>query len=65
MSVISTSTTTVVDTPNVSTGGASPYAIAIAPSLYYYEVASTHGGWASAPSSSVVYSLGWDVGFWQ
>ncbi|MGD1052321.1 MAG: YncE family protein [Candidatus Dormibacteria bacterium] len=65
VSVISTSTNTVVDTPGTGSGGPSPYAIAIAPSVYYYEVAGTHGGWTSAPSSPAMYALGWDVGGWQ
>jgi YVTN family beta-propeller protein len=65
VSVISTSSNTVVDTPNTGSGGPSPYAIAIAPSPYYYEVAGTHGGWTSVPSSAAMYSLGWNVGGWQ
>jgi YVTN family beta-propeller protein len=65
VSVISTSGNTVVDTPGTGSGGSSPYAIAIAPSSYYYEVAGTHGGWTSAPSSPAVYTLGWNVGGWQ
>ena len=64
-SVISTSGNTVVDTPSTGSGGSSPYAIAITPSSYYYEVAGTHGGWTSAPSSSAMYTLGWNVGGWQ
>ena len=59
------SSNTVVDTPGTGSGGPSPYAIAIAPSAYYYEVAGTHGGWASVPSSPAMYSLGWNVGGWQ
>jgi hypothetical protein len=46
-------------------GGSAPYAIAIAPSSYYYEVTSTHGGFASDPSPPVMYVLGWNVGDWQ
>jgi YVTN family beta-propeller protein len=65
VSVISTSSNTVVDTPGTGSGGPSPYAIAIAPSAYYYEVAGTHGGWTSAPSSPAMYVLGWNVGGWQ
>jgi YVTN family beta-propeller protein len=65
VSVISTSSNTVVDTPGTGSGGPSPYAIAIAPSAYYYEVAGTHGGWASVPSSPAMYVLGWNVGGWQ
>lgn len=65
VSVISTSGNTVVDTPSTGSGGSSPYAIAIAPSSYYYEVAGTHGGWTSAPSSPAMYTLGWNVGGWQ
>jgi YVTN family beta-propeller protein len=65
VSVISTSSNTVVDTPNTAGGGSSPYAIAIAPSPYYYEVAGTHGGWTSAPSSPAMYVLGWNIGGWQ
>jgi YVTN family beta-propeller protein len=65
VSVLSTGSNTVVDTPNTASGGNSPYAIAIAPSPYYYEVAGTHGGWTSAPSSAAMYSLGWNAGGWQ
>jgi hypothetical protein len=45
--------------------GSAPNAIAIIPSSYYYDVAGTHGGWTSAPSSPAVYTLGWNVGGWQ
>jgi YVTN family beta-propeller protein len=65
VSVISTSGNTVVDTPGTGSGGSSPYAIAIPPSSYYYEVAGTHGGWTSAASSPALYTLGWNVGGWQ
>jgi DNA-binding beta-propeller fold protein YncE len=65
VSVISTISNTVVDTPNTGSGAPSPYAIAIAPSAYYYEVAGTHGGWTSAASSPAMYPLGWNVGGWQ
>ncbi len=65
VSVISTSGNTVVDTPGTGSGGSSPYAIAITPSSYFYEVAGTHGGWTSAASSPALYSLGWNVGGWQ
>ncbi len=45
--------------------GSTAYAIVVDPSPYYYEFASTHGGWASALSASSRYGLGWDPGTWQ
>jgi YVTN family beta-propeller protein len=64
VSVIATSSYTVTRTVGMA-GGSAPYAIAVAPSTYYYEVAGTHGGWTSGPSSPAVYTLGWNVGGWQ
>lgn len=64
VSVIATSSYTLVETVEMA-GGSAPCAIAIAPSSYYYEVTSTHGGFASAPSPPVDYVLGWNVGNWQ
>jgi hypothetical protein len=62
--VIATSSYTVTQTVGMASGSA-PNAIAIIPSSYYYDVAGTHGGWTSAPSSPAVYTLGWNVGGWQ
>jgi len=64
VSVIATSSYTVTRTVGMASGSA-PYAIAIIPSSYYYEVAGTHGGWTSVPSSPAMYTLGWNVGGWQ
>jgi YVTN family beta-propeller protein len=64
VSVIATSSYTVTRTVGMA-GGSAPYAIAIIPSSYYYEVAGTHGGWTSVPSSPAMYTLGWNVGGWQ
>ena len=64
VSVIATSSYTLAETVDMA-GGSAPYAIAIAPSSYYYEVTSTHGGFASAPGPPAVYVLGWNVGNWQ
>jgi YVTN family beta-propeller protein len=64
VSVIATSSYTVTQTVRMASGSA-PNAIAIIPSSYYYEVAGTHGGWTSVPSSPAVYTLGWNVGGWQ
>ncbi|MGD0834845.1 MAG: YncE family protein [Candidatus Dormibacteria bacterium] len=57
----STNTATTVTLP----AGSTAYAVVVDPSPYYYEFASTHGGWASALSSSSLYGLGWDSGTWQ
>jgi YVTN family beta-propeller protein len=64
VSVIATSSYTLADTVHMA-GGSAPYAIAITPSSYYYEVTGTHGGWTSPPSSAAMYVLGWNVGGWQ
>lgn len=64
VSVIATSSYSLAETVDMA-GGSAPYAIAIAPSSYYYEVTSTHGGFASDPSPPVMYVLGWNVGDWQ
>jgi len=65
VSVIATATNTVSSTLAEATIGKSPYAVLVTPSPYFYKLQATHGGWASALTSSVSYALGWNQGGWQ
>jgi YVTN family beta-propeller protein len=65
VSVIATSTNTVSSTLAEGTVGKEPYAVLATPSQYFYKLQAGHGGWQSALTAAVTYTLGFNQGGWQ
>jgi len=65
VSVIATSTNTVSATLAEATVGKEPYAVLATPSQYFYKLQAGHGGWQSALTAAVTYTLGFNQGGWQ
>jgi YVTN family beta-propeller protein len=65
VSVIATSTNTVSSTLAEATVGKEPYAVLATPSQYFYKLQAGHGGWQSALTAAVTYTLGFNQGGWQ
>jgi YVTN family beta-propeller protein len=65
VSVIATATNTVSATLAEATVGKEPYAVLATPSQYFYKLQAGHGGWQSALTASVTYTLGFNQGGWQ
>jgi YVTN family beta-propeller protein len=65
VSVIATSTNTVSATLAEATVGKETYAVLATPSQYFYKLQAGHGGWQSALTASVTYTLGFNQGWWQ
>jgi YVTN family beta-propeller protein len=65
VSVIATATNTVSSTLAEGTVGKEPYAVLATPSQYFYKLQAGHGGWWSALTASVTYTLGFNQGGWQ
>ncbi len=65
VSVIATATNTVSSTLAEATVGKEPYAVLATPSQYFYELQAGHGGWQSALTAAVTYTLGFNQGGWQ
>jgi YVTN family beta-propeller protein len=65
VSVIATATNTVSATLAEGTVGKEPYAVLATPSQYFYKLQAGHGGWQSALTASVTYTLGFNQAGWQ
>jgi len=65
VSVIATATNTVSATLAEGTAGKEPYAVLATPSQYFYKLQAGHGGWQSALTAAVTYTLGFNQGGWQ
>jgi YVTN family beta-propeller protein len=65
VSVIATATNTVSSTLAEATAGKEPYAVLATPSQYFYKLQAGHGGWQSALTAAVTYTLGFNQGGWQ
>jgi YVTN family beta-propeller protein len=65
VSVIATSTNTVSSTLAEATVGKEPYAVLATSSQYFYKLQAGHGGWQSALTAAVTYTLGFNQGAWQ
>ncbi|HEY2142259.1 MAG TPA: hypothetical protein VGG98_09395 [Solirubrobacteraceae bacterium] len=65
VSVIATATNTVSSTLAEATVGKEPYAVLATPSQYFYKLQAGHGGWQSALTAAMTYTLGFNQGGWQ
>jgi YVTN family beta-propeller protein len=65
VSVIATEANTVSETLATAKIGTAPYAVLATPSQYFYKLQAGHGGWHSALTAAVTYTLGWNQGGWQ
>jgi DNA-binding beta-propeller fold protein YncE len=60
--MVNTSTSVVT---TIATVGTTPVAVAIQPVPLWYQSTATHSLWSSIPSTTALFSVGWNQGGWQ